>query len=69
MSGWPFGNAWPLKARGAGEGLSSKLMSAVIACTLPLTVHAAILTHNNVFSLGTLRVDHFYLDLGYMINL
>ena len=59
MSSWPFGSAWPLKARGAGEGLSSKLMPAIIACTLPLTAHAAILTYNNVFALETLRRDRF----------
>lgn len=69
MSAWPFGSAWLLKARGAGEGLSSKLMPAVIACTLPVTVHAAILTYNNVFALGTLRAVHFYPDFGRTIKL
>ncbi len=46
-----------------------KLMPAIIACTLPLTVHAATLTYNNVFALKTLRRDHFYLDLGCTIKL
>lgn len=39
MSAWPFVSAWPLKARGAAEGLSSKRMLSVIACTLPPTVN------------------------------
>ncbi len=53
-----------MKARGAGEGLSSGLMPAVIACTLPLTASAAVLTYDNVFALKTLRRDHFYLERG-----
>lgn len=69
MSGWPFGSAWSPKARGAGEGLSSKLMPAVIACTLLQTAHAAVLTYDNVFALKSLRGDHFYPDLGFKIKL
>lgn len=57
-----------MKARGAAEGLSSKLMLAVIAGTLPPTGRAAVVTYNNVFSLKTLGKDHFYLDIGCMIT-